>query len=290
MKNTNIEQFKKIDVFISTFLIVLFASLMMRRALIDHSYNGKMDSAVSCLFVGMWQIFSMLIHNSKSGLNINKRVRRFYYFIILVALLTFAACIANNSSKYGEILFTYVLPSMAIFYTCICFNETYGKNKTSLKIVFTITTIIVAILVTTITLSHYANLVQHLLNVSYNWQFELLMVLGMLLFQYLFIYKENWNAKMDYFFKMLLVSLLGSILLWPLLLANQQAVLNDKINIGYFLWLLQSCFLYIKKLLQKCNYQIIFLTLTFCIDLLFYYLLSNCEKQNRFSRWYWVCR
>jgi hypothetical protein len=117
----------------------------------------------------------------------------------------------------------------------------------SLKILSTI----ICIVITAYTLSQYAKLVQHLFSISYNWQFEFFMVLGILIFQYPFIHKNAWSIKLDYFFKMLLVSLLGSFMLWPLLLANQNAILGDYINIGYFFIVVATMFFVHKKIITK---------------------------------------
>ena len=94
--------------------------------------------------------------------------------------------------------------------------------------------IIFSIAVTALTLNQYAQLIQHLIAIKYNWQFELFMVIGMLLFQYLFIYKNPWAFKLDYYFNMLLVSLTGAILLLPLLILNQYSNYSDTFNLLYF--------------------------------------------------------
>jgi hypothetical protein len=60
------------------------------------------------------------------------------------------------------------------------------------------------------------------------------MVLGMLVFQYPFIYKKEWGLKLAYYFNMLLVSLLGSLLLWPLLITNRFYTCGDMVNLFYF--------------------------------------------------------
>lgn len=111
--------------------------------------------------------------------------------------------------------------------------------------------IIVCITITAFTLSQYAALVQHLLSINYNWLFEVLMVLGMIGFQYLFIYKKTWSVKLDYFFKMLLVSLLGSVILWALLLVNKYAILNATINIEYFFIIVLIMFFVHKNIVTK---------------------------------------
>jgi hypothetical protein len=111
--------------------------------------------------------------------------------------------------------------------------------------------IIVCITITAFTLSKYAKLVQHLLNINYNWLFELLMVLGMIVFQYLFIHKKTWSIKLDYFFKMLLVSLFGSVILWPLLFLNYFYNIIDIGNVSYFFGVVIAMFFIHKNIVAK---------------------------------------
>ena len=99
---------------------------------------------------------------------------------------------------------------------------------------FKIIVVLICIAVTAFTLSRYAILIQHLLKLKYNWQFELFMVMGMLLFQYPFIVNKAAELKLNYYYNMLLVSLMGSVLLWPLLILNHFHVCSDTINLVYF--------------------------------------------------------
>jgi hypothetical protein len=119
------------------------------------------------------------------------------------------------------------------------------------SVLIKILSIVLCVIVTAFTLSKYAKLIQHLLNIKYNWQFELAIVIGMLIFQYPFIHKETWVIKLDYYFKMLLVSLLGSMLLWPLLLINQYAIFSDAINISYFFAVVTIMFFIHKNIVTK---------------------------------------
>ena len=94
--------------------------------------------------------------------------------------------------------------------------------------------ILISIIITAFTLCQYARLIQHLISIKYNWQFEFYMVIGMLFFQYPFIYKKTRAVKLNYYYNMLIVSLLGSILLWPLLLMAQYYKLADVACLAYF--------------------------------------------------------
>lgn len=107
------------------------------------------------------------------------------------------------------------------------------------------------IVFTALTLNSYAKLIKHLLSINYNWQFELLMVLGMLVFQYVFIYYKNLNVVLKYFFKLLLVSLLGSVLLWPLIIINACLAIKDIVNICYFFAVVQTMFFVHKNIVTK---------------------------------------
>jgi hypothetical protein len=106
--------------------------------------------------------------------------------------------------------------------------------KIQKTILFKITVIVLCIAITAFTLHRYAGLIQHLLAIDYNWQFELCMVAGMLLFQYPFIRKQSGQLKLEYYFNMLLVSLTGAALLWPLININQFYRFGNTFNLLYF--------------------------------------------------------
>jgi hypothetical protein len=114
-----------------------------------------------------------------------------------------------------------------------------------------ISSIIFCIAITAFTLSKYALLVQHLLRIPYNWLFELLMVLGMIVFQHLFIHKKTFNIKLNYYYKMLFVSLLGSAMLWPLLLINHFIACSDAVNLVYFFAVVATIFFVHKSIVTK---------------------------------------
>jgi hypothetical protein len=118
-------------------------------------------------------------------------------------------------------------------------------------IYFKIVALFFCIGITAFTLSQYAKLIQHFLKINYNWQFELFMVLGMLIFQYPFIYKKEWSLKLNYYFNMLLVSLLGSILLWPLIIINHFYTCADAVNLIYFFTVVVIMFFEHKRRVAK---------------------------------------
>jgi hypothetical protein len=110
---------------------------------------------------------------------------------------------------------------------------------------------LICITITAFTLSQYALLIQYLINITYTWYFELFMVLGMLLFQYPFIHRYSWLVKLNYYYKMLLVSLLGSALLWPLLIMNEVSKIADTFNISYFFTVVVVMFFVHKNIVKK---------------------------------------
>ena len=122
---------------------------------------------------------------------------------------------------------------------------------------FKVSVIIFSITVTVLTLNQYAQLIQHLITLNYNWRFELFMVIGMLVFQYLFIYKKKWNLKLDYYFNMLLVSLTGAVLLLPLLILNQYSNYGDTFNLFYFFTVVLIMFFDHKRRVAKLHLPVL---------------------------------
>jgi hypothetical protein len=84
---------------------------------------------------------------------------------------------------------------------------------------------LLSIPVTTFVLSHFALLIEHHLSIRYTWVFELCMVLGQIVFQSLFIFKRK-SRLLPYAVQLLKVSLLGSVLLIPMPLANSTLLLH----------------------------------------------------------------
>ena len=119
------------------------------------------------------------------------------------------------------------------------------------SIPFKIFAIVCSIIITACTLSEYVKLVQHLISIKYNWQFEFFMVIGMLIFQYPFLIKKNNLLKLNYYYNMLLVSLMGAVLLWPLLLIMRVYRTTDMINLLYFFGVVLIMFLEHKRRVTK---------------------------------------
>lgn len=106
----------------------------------------------------------------------------------------------------------------------------YGEKT----IFYKITIMLLCIVITAATLNQFAKLIQHLITIKYDWKFELFMVIGQLVFQFPFIYKKTAEEKLDYYHNMLIVSMIGSVLLLPLIIFNHFYLLSSTINILYF--------------------------------------------------------
>lgn len=108
---------------------------------------------------------------------------------------------------------------------------------------YKVVVMLVSIATTSIVLNEFAKLINHFLKINYNTAFEFCMVIGMLIFQFLFIYKKHWQLQLNYYYSVLVVSLFGSIMLIPLLIANQFFILIDAVNIIYFFCVVVIMFL-----------------------------------------------
>jgi hypothetical protein len=88
--------------------------------------------------------------------------------------------------------------------------------------------------ITAYALSQFAQLIQPFLAIPYDWKVELVIVTGQLIFQFPFIYKKPHSLKIVYYENMLMVSLIGSILLLPLIVTNRFYILSPVVNFSYF--------------------------------------------------------
>ncbi len=243
------KQFKKIDFWISVVLLILFAMALVFGKTGDSERELKINILVFCFFLGIWQCLSMIIHFFKWRSVTYKNIRLFYALLAAIVLI-FSFLTQYRIDEWPH---AYFLPFMAIFYTCLCYRETFLQNKRSANSVLKITAIVIAIIGTAFTLHQYAKLIQHLISINYNWQFEFFMVVGMLAFQYFFIYEKPWSLKLEYYFNMLLVSLLGSLLLWPLIIINHFYTCSDAVNCIYFFTVVLIMFFVHKQRVAKLS-------------------------------------
>lgn len=109
------------------------------------------------------------------------------------------------------------------------------------------------IIITVATLNEFAKLIQHLINIQYDWKFELCMVVGQLVFQFPFIFRRTSAEKMNYYFDMLMVSMIGSLLLLPLFLFNHFYPIDSLLSICYFFAVVLFMFFEHKKRVRKLD-------------------------------------
>ncbi len=84
------------------------------------------------------------------------------------------------------------------------------------------------------TLASFAAIIQDHLAIRYDLRFELGMVIGQVLFQWLWLLRHTWQGRLDYAVRLVAVSALGAVLLWPLLLLNHLAPVTVPVAVGYF--------------------------------------------------------
>jgi hypothetical protein len=112
---------------------------------------------------------------------------------------------------------------------------------------------IISIIIMVITHDLYVNLISHLLRARYNNWFEFILIAGMLIFQYLFLGKQTVTVKLNYYFRLLMISLIGSLLMWPLFLLNNIFACDDIVNVGYFFMVVIIMFFLHKKLVTQLH-------------------------------------
>lgn len=127
------------------------------------------------------------------------------------------------------------------------------KRETRPNIFYKIIVMLLCIAITSVTLNHFAKLIQHLITIRYDWKFELCMVVGQLGFQLPFIFRRTNEEKMDYYFNMLLVSMMGSVLLLPLIVVNYFYLLSTLINMICFFSVVLFMFFEHKKRVKKLS-------------------------------------
>lgn len=89
-----------------------------------------------------------------------------------------------------------------------------------------------ATLFTALILFHYAHLITLLPNSNFGR--ELLLALGQIGFQYLFIQKLTKEKQINYIGNIVTVSVIGSLILVPILLLNQFFLINEYVVLGWF--------------------------------------------------------
>jgi undecaprenyl pyrophosphate phosphatase UppP len=115
--------FKIIDTYMSIVLIGI--------SIIIGITNYQVDWFIASYFaVGGWQVISMIVHEVSKTFVHPKSTRRLYHYIVLVVISTILlGLVLDNTVLMLLYILLFVAPFMAIFYTIICYNETFNKMK-----------------------------------------------------------------------------------------------------------------------------------------------------------------
>jgi hypothetical protein len=115
--------FKIIDVWLSIGLIISITVLIM----IDSEIGFMENTLLTGYFVvGGWHVISMLVHAFNHCFTYKNGARYIYHWITLISLATM---------PLGSFwILGITAPFMAVFYTWLCYRETYIKMKRPLDI------------------------------------------------------------------------------------------------------------------------------------------------------------
>jgi predicted DCC family thiol-disulfide oxidoreductase YuxK len=92
--------------------------------------------------------------------------------------------------------------------------------------------ILFATLFTAIVLFEYAKLITLLPKANFGR--ELLLAIGQIGFQYLFIQKLSMQKQLNYIGNLVTISIMGSLFLFPILILNQILIINEYVLLGWF--------------------------------------------------------
>ena len=94
---------------------------------------------------------------------------------------------------------------------------------------------LVSIAVVAKTLAAFARIIEPYLAIHYDVWFELGMVTGQVLFQWLVLWRGSWNDRLYYGGVLLTVSTLGAVLIWPLLMFHHRSPVTPVVGVVYFM-------------------------------------------------------
>ncbi|MGG9960244.1 hypothetical protein [Ferruginibacter sp. SUN106] len=116
------KQFKIIDFWVNTGLIIssVIISILERKEDFLHNYFFA-----GYFIVGGWQVISMLVHVFNRCFTARWTARYIYHWITFIAIVTMPG-------SFWVLL--YAAPFMAVYYTYLCYQETYVKMKRPLSI------------------------------------------------------------------------------------------------------------------------------------------------------------
>jgi hypothetical protein len=112
------KKFKTIDYWISILLMAVFAIISLIK------WDGTI--VVGYFVTGTWQVISMIIHVRNGWFTRVGSARYIYHWIVLIAVFTL---------PFGSyIILFFTAPFMALYYTCLCYNEVTVKLQRPLAL------------------------------------------------------------------------------------------------------------------------------------------------------------
>ncbi len=117
------QQFKVIDFWVNTGLIISFIIIGILEGTDDFLSNGFLTGY---FVVGGWQVISMLVHAYNRCFTNRRGARYIYHWITFIAVGTMPA---------GSFWILFIAaPFMAVYYTYLCYKETYIKMQRPLAL------------------------------------------------------------------------------------------------------------------------------------------------------------
>jgi len=115
------KQFKIIDLYINISLILFFICWVIFKKQNEQDNFFLAPIFIAYFITGGWQIISMIIHAATRTFVYKWSARYIYHWITFICIVTIPI-----GSFWILII---AAPFMAIFYTWLCYNETYVKMK-----------------------------------------------------------------------------------------------------------------------------------------------------------------
>jgi len=102
-----------------------------------------------------------------------------------------------------------------------------------------------------VVLSCYAGLLSSYITINYDWSFEFLMVWGQILFQFFLIGKRTLTEKVRYSYRLIGVSLMGALMLLPVLYIHQIRTVSGFAALCYFFCVVTVMFFCHQKIVRR---------------------------------------
>lgn len=120
LKYTVMKNFKIVDFWISVVLIIGCTFFVL---LSDEEWGAAL--VISYFIVGGWQVVSMTVHAVKGYFTKKAGSRLLYHWIVVSVVILFPLTMW---------ILIYIAPVMAIFYTWLCYHETFLMMKRPMEL------------------------------------------------------------------------------------------------------------------------------------------------------------